>query len=392
MRSTERDDSGSRSASAAIYRCLESRRSALRQAPLSKLTTGSTDTTSASRNRRARPWAVAPVPAPRSRISLGAMRIRSRRSNSMSRAICTARANSGSPSPARAKKRRTAIRSIIGGVDRRENRRVAMIRRVSARGPNASRADRRHMSRRTRTAHRPDPRHHARPSHQSARNPMRPIPNGICLLCDESAGTIPNLCNACARELPALSNPCITCGASAVPHTQLCGSCAIRRSPVDRTVCALAYAPPVDYLIGRLKFDRDLRVVPALAGMLGRVVAGEPAADWLVPVPLTPARLRERGFNQAVEIARVLGKRCGVRLSRALYRRRGAEISQSSLPDTAARRANVAGVFQSRTTIDGHVAIIDDVVTTGATVNALARCLKRAGAHRVDVWAVARTP
>ena len=221
---------------------------------------------------------------------------------------------------------------------------------------------------------------------------MRFIPRGICLLCDEPAGSIPNLCDACAGELPTLANPCAACGASAVPCTRLCRTCAIRPPPVDRTVCALTYAPPVDYLIGRLKFNGDLRVVPALAGVLCRAVAGVAAADWLTPVPITPTRLRERGFNQALEIARVLGRSNGVRLARMADRRPGAETPQSSLPDIAARRANVADAFEARGTVGGHAVIVDDVVTTGATVNALARCLKAAGAGRVDVWAVARTP
>ena len=218
------------------------------------------------------------------------------------------------------------------------------------------------------------------------------MPNGFCLLCDALAGTVPNLCDACVRELPILPDPCVVCGAGAVPRTRLCRACTMRRPPVDRTACALAYAPPVDYLIGRLKFHRDLCVVPALADILRRTVAHERAVEWIVPVPITPARLRERGFNQAVEIARVLGKSTGTRLAWIVRRRRGAEIPQSSLSDIAARRANVAGVFEGRAAIDGHVAIVDDVVTTGATVNALARCLKKAGARRVDVWAIARTP
>ena len=218
------------------------------------------------------------------------------------------------------------------------------------------------------------------------------LPSGFCLLCDEPAGAVPNLCDDCIRELPVLPDPCAICGAGAVPRTRLCRACAVRRPPVDHTLCALAYAPPVDYLIGRLKFDRDLRVIPALVGVLGRAVAREAAADWVVPVPITPARLRERGFNQALEIARILAGTSGTRLTRAVHRRRGAEIPQSSLPDMAARRANVAEVFETRAILGGHVTILDDVVTTGATVNALARCLKRAGARQVDVWAVARTP
>ena len=221
---------------------------------------------------------------------------------------------------------------------------------------------------------------------------MQFMHSDICMLCDEPGGTIPNLCDACARELPSVREPCVACGASTPPHVDLCGACATRHPPVDRTICAVAYAPPVDYLIGRLKFRRDLRIVPTLVGLLRRAVASESDVDWLVPVPITPARLRERGFNQALEIARALGKDRRVRIARGIHRRHRTETPQSSLTNSAARRANVAGAFEARASIGGHVAIVDDVVTTGATVNALARCLKAAGAARIDVWAVARTP
>lgn len=220
---------------------------------------------------------------------------------------------------------------------------------------------------------------------------MRFMRGDICILCDDPGGTIPNLCDACARELPTVREPCVACGASAPPHVRLCGGCATRHPPVDRTICAVAYASPIDYLIGRLKFQRDLRVVPTLAGLVRRAVARESGVDWLVPVPVTPARLRERGFNQALEIAHVLSKGGGAPIKRGVHRRNRADAPQSSLNSPAARRANVAGAFETRAAIGGHVAIVDDVVTTGATVNALARCLKAAGAVRVDVWAVART-
>ena len=221
---------------------------------------------------------------------------------------------------------------------------------------------------------------------------MQFMRSDICLLCDAPGGAVVNLCDACARELPTLRDPCGICGASAIPRTGLCPACTIRRPPVDRTVCALAYTSPVDHLVGRLKFHRDLRVVPALAGVLLRCVAPPTGTDWLAPVPITASRLRKRGFNQALELARVVSKGTGIGITRVVHRRRGADTPQSSLPDTAARRANVAHAFQIRARISGRVAIVDDVVTTGATVNALARCLKRAGASRVEVWAVARTP
>lgn len=242
------------------------------------------------------------------------------------------------------------------------------------------------------TAATADSSHDERRCLSNGHGPVRFIPNGVCLLCDEAANALPNLCDPCIRELPIPLGPCLTCGAGAVPHSTLCGACAHRPPPVDRTICALAYASPVDYLVGRLKFEGDLRVVPALAGVLDRAVGKGTPVDWLAPVPISPARLRERGFNQALEMARILARRRGVRLSRAIRRRRGADTPQASLPDTAARRANVTDVFEALASIDGHVAIVDDVVTTGATAHAMARCLKRAGARTVDVWAVARTP
>lgn len=221
----------------------------------------------------------------------------------------------------------------------------------------------------------------------------RPVPFvGRCLLCDAPGGTVANLCDVCVRELPALPDPCVMCGARAIPRTDLCPSCAARRPPVDRTICAVAYASPVDYLVGQLKFRRDLRVAPALAGLVLRAIVSGTGADWIVPVPITAARLRQRGFNQALEIARVVSTDTGVRVSGVVKRRRDADTPQSSLRDIAARRANVEGAFEARASIAGQVAIVDDVVTTGATANALARCLKQAGAARVDVWAVARTP
>ena len=242
------------------------------------------------------------------------------------------------------------------------------------------------------TAHRKHGAYHGHPIHRRGRHPVQLMRSDICLLCDAQGGTITNLCDACVRELPKLPEPCFICGANAIPRARMCAACTIRQPPVDRTICALAYTSPVDHLVGQLKFHRDLRVIPALAGLLLRSTASRTGADWLAPVPIAAPRLRKRGFNQALELARVVSKGTGIRITRVAHRRRGADTPQSSLPDTAARRANVAHAFFARARISGRVAIVDDVVTTGATVNALARCLKRAGASRVEVWAVARTP
>ncbi|WP_025770149.1 ComF family protein [Thioalkalivibrio sp. HK1] len=226
-----------------------------------------------------------------------------------------------------------------------------------------------------------------------AKPPIFRIPPGFCLLCDEPARTIANLCDACARSLPLIDDPCRRCGGWAVPGTALCRLCARRAPTVARTLCALAYASPVSHLIGRLKFGGDLRVAPTLANLLEKrceIRARE--VDWLVPVPLGLPRLRSRGFNQALEIAKELKPNRPIPIASFVHRRGQSDAPQSSLPTIGARRSNVRDAFEVRGRLHGRVAIVDDVVTTGATVNALAKCLMHAGAQEVEVWAVARTP
>ncbi len=152
----------------------------------------------------------------------------------------------------------------------------------------------------------------------------------------------------------------------------------------------LAYAPPVDRWILDLKFHARLPVAPLLARLLAGRLRGEPLPTRVIPVPLHPRRLRERGFNQAVEIARPLCRDLGVALDWGAVRRVRATAHQVGA-DARARRRNVRGAFAAADDLRGlHVAILDDVVTTGATVGELARVLRRAGAARVEVWAVAR--
>jgi ComF family protein len=131
-----------------------------------------------------------------------------------------------------------------------------------------------------------------------------------------------------------------------------------------------------------------------LGALLARWVeaAAPPLPQLVIPVPLHRQRLRERGFNQALEIARAPARRLGLELGHRYAWRQRATSPQSGL-DAAERRRNLRGAFQVRLPPGvTHLAVVDDVVTTGYTVSELTRTLKQAGAHRVDVWAVARTP
>ena len=215
-----------------------------------------------------------------------------------------------------------------------------------------------------------------------------------CRLCGTRIGRGPGLCMDCHDELPWSQHVCRQCGRplTGAPGGGPCGRCQ-REPPVfTATTAALRYQPPVDYLIQRLKFSGELALVPLLTTLLFEALGGHepPLPELLLPVPLHRSRLRERGFNQATEIARALGRRLGVPVDRHRCRRTRRTGTQSLLP-VGSRRHNVRNAFAiNGTPVAQHVAIIDDVMTSGHTVNELARALKRAGVEIIEVWVVAR--
>ena len=179
-----------------------------------------------------------------------------------------------------------------------------------------------------------------------------------------------------------------------MPEGALCGSCQRHRPPYDRCIAALRYQGPVPSLVGAAKFRRRLNAARLLGQLLTDRVrdAAGPLPQVLIPVPLHPRRLAERGYNQALEIARVPARELALPIGSRLCERVAATLPQAGL-DERARRINIRGAFAvpGPWTWD-HVAIVDDVVTTGSTVAELARVLRGAGVRRVDVWAPARTP
>ncbi len=209
---------------------------------------------------------------------------------------------------------------------------------------------------------------------------------GACFVCRGKARGL--LCAACRAELPLLAPElCPRCALPA-PGGALCGRCLAEPPGYDATIAALAYDFPADTLVHALKFRGELALAPLLGGLLrDRLPADEPV-DSVVPVPLSAARLRSRGYNQALEIARhvAAGK---VDIELCVRRRDGAP--QMELP-WAERQRNVRGAFDCRRALLGAtIAVVDDVMTTGATLDEMARTLKRAGAERVVNWVVART-
>lgn len=220
---------------------------------------------------------------------------------------------------------------------------------------------------------------------------VRQVLPGACLLC--SAGVRgAGLCAGCAAELPRPAGAaCRVCAEPlAVPGT--CGRCLKHPPAFDDTVAGALYRFPADVLIQRLKYGGELACADVLGERLAEAVGAAPRPDLLVPMPLHPDRLRSRGFNQAVELARPLAHRLGIPLMAAACRRLRDTPAQAGL-DLAARRRNVRGAFACDADLAGrHVAVVDDVLTSGATLDALARVLRKAGAARVSAWVAARAP
>lgn len=219
-----------------------------------------------------------------------------------------------------------------------------------------------------------------------------------CTLCGEACGAV-NICPPCKAELPRTDCPCALCALpTGNPNDALCGACLRRPPPWGGAIAGLVYRFPVDQLVCRLKFSRDLSCVDILADALADTVrrsAADPP-DWLAPVPLHRTRHFVRCFNQADLIAHRVGRSLGIRVHGALLVRRRRTPAQSGL-DAAQRRRNVRGAFACRARAGGglsgrHVALVDDVMTTGTTLAECCRVLRRAGAGRISVWVAARAP
>jgi ComF family protein len=213
-----------------------------------------------------------------------------------------------------------------------------------------------------------------------------------CFLCGAGSGA-GLLCSACAAGLPIL--PPGVCPICALPtgQGQICGPCQRHPRAFDRTVAGFLYDFPIGEMVQALKYGHRLQVAGFFAEALGaKLAGGMPLPDLILPMPLHPARLRQRGYNQAAEIARPLARRLGCRLE---FRRLVRDVDtppQVGLP-WKARAANVRGAFRCVDDLEGRrVAVVDDVMTTGATLHEVARCLKGRGAAWVENWVVARTP
>jgi ComF family protein len=214
-----------------------------------------------------------------------------------------------------------------------------------------------------------------------------------CLACDERGHGGRDLCLACARALPWNRVACPTCALPLPMPAPACGACLQRRPPLDAVHAAFVYARPLDRLLPRFKFHGDLAAGRLLAQLMADAFVGRERPEAVVPIPLHGRRLRTRGYDQALELARPLARSLDLSLRADTLRRVRPTAAQSEL-SALARRRNVRDAFVATgaTKLPVHVVLLDDVMTTGATLHAAAKALRRVGVQRVDAWVCARVP
>lgn len=214
-----------------------------------------------------------------------------------------------------------------------------------------------------------------------------------CLLCGDAGARGMDLCEACAAELPRNTQCCHRCALPMPASAPLCGRCQRKAPPWHAAWAPFRYAWPLNRLETRFKFGSDLAAGRALALMWLQQAPPFPLPQLMLPVPLHGHRLRARGYNQALELARPLARALAMPCRHDLLLRTRPTDAQTGL-DALTRRRNLRGAFALRegATLPSHVVVLDDVFTTGATLSECTRVLQRAGVARVDVWALARAP
>jgi ComF family protein len=212
-----------------------------------------------------------------------------------------------------------------------------------------------------------------------------------CFLCADRV-TGAQLCAACEADLATLPAACCPQCALPTSHGEICGACLKKPPAFQRSLAVFSYAFPLDSLVQQCKYAHASHLTEFFATrMAERIGMDRPEIDFLLPMPLHPARLAQRGFNQAAEIARRLSPRVGVPwLPDACQRVRNTP-SQAGL-DLKTRQRNLRGAFTCGIDLsEKRVALIDDVMTSGSSLDELARVVRKAGAIEIQAWVLART-
>ena len=216
------------------------------------------------------------------------------------------------------------------------------------------------------------------------------LPAQPCVLCG-SMSRSGLWCEACDHAQPYLEAPhCPVC-ALPIPGGETCGQCLQHPPLFTRATAVFGYTFPLDKLMQAMKYGEQLALAHAFAEKLAQRIDKTALPDCIIPMPLHPAKLRERGFNQSLLLAAGVARKLNVMLLRDACQRVRDTPPQSALP-WKERKKNVRGAFCCDADLTGqHVALVDDVMTTGASLDALAEAVQKKGASKISVWVVART-
>jgi ComF family protein len=212
----------------------------------------------------------------------------------------------------------------------------------------------------------------------------------ICFLCGDAATTLP-ICSACLVDLPFQGPACIRC-ARRLQKVGICQHCQKARPHYTHTQAVFSYLYPLDKLILAAKFHHNMAVLNLLGHLMAQHLTIDSRPDVLIPVPLHPKRLRHRGYNQSLELAKRISKHTGIPIAINACQRIINTPPQTSLSGKQ-RQSNLKGAFKV-VRVERHwqhLVLIDDVMTTGATVKELASVFKAAGIEQVDVWCCAKS-
>ena len=197
------------------------------------------------------------------------------------------------------------------------------------------------------------------------------------------------ICDACLQSLPKIAHACSRC-AMPISHSQLCGHCLHHPPEQDFSFSLFPYHEPVNRLIADFKYHDKLYLSRLFAHLMSEKLNNRALPDLLIPIPLHPNRLRKRGYNQSYELAKALSTRLNITASNNILVRIIDTKSQSSIPFKE-RKRNIQHAFKLiQSHVPAHIALIDDVLTTGHTANAAAKLLRKAGAKTIEVWTIAR--
>lgn len=214
----------------------------------------------------------------------------------------------------------------------------------------------------------------------------------ICCLCKTPCSN-QRICEECQHALPWLTQCCQQCALPLAQNMAICGDCQKNRRYFDHSVSLFHYQAPVVHVITQFKFHQNLTYGKLLAELmllkLKKHYQNHTLPQAIIPVPLHKKRLRQRGFNQALELAKPLAKSLCIPLLLKPIKRTRHTAQQSQLNNTQ-RRKNIRNAFLVSATLPEHIAIVDDIVTTASTINELSQTLKQHGVKRIDVWSIAR--